>query len=537
MGRHLPRCAGMLLLAAGLAVSACQPRETARSTPAGEPRAGAPAAAPGRPEGKPGGTVTFAIAKDITLLNPLLRTNSTDQSVRELIFEALLDLDERGNSVPRLAERWEISPDGKVYTFHLRRGVKFHNGQDMTAEDAKFAIDYTLEPKNVAYGREALSLVERAEAADPHTLRIYLTEPSAAFLSILSSIQPFSVIPRGSLEEANEKPPTFPPGTGAFKFVEWQPKQRIVLERNDNYWGHKPYLERVVMRSIEDNTVRMTALRAGDVDLVERTPYEWVREIKDGKLQGIGSAEAVSAGSRHIVFNVAAPPFDNKKLRQAIAHGIDKRELLHAAYFGFGEPSDQKYPRGHTWYIDGVPAPTYDPDKARALLREAGYNGQEIPFIGRPASDETAAATTIQAQLKKFGVNVRLETLEYGAYTERQRKGEFAFMMAGTTVDPDPVPTYSRDLRTEQDLTKRGQNQAGYQNPQMDSLFLRAETELDTTKRRELMRQIVTMINDDVPNLPIGFVPRYFTFRDPVKGFTSDPEGRFMGLTNAWLDR
>jgi ABC-type transport system substrate-binding protein len=342
---HLLRPSAATLLGAALVVAACGPRESARPADAEGAQGRSESSAPARQAGKPGGTLTFAIAKDITHLNPLVRTSSTDQSVRELMFEPLLDRDERGNIVPKLAESWDVSPDSKVFTFKLRRGVKFHDGQEMTAEDALFAIDYTLDPNNGAHGREALTLVERAEVVDPYTLRFYLSQPSASFLAVLTSIQPFSVIPKGSLEEAVDKPIAFPPGTGPFKFVEWQPLQQIVLERNDDYWGEKAYLDRLILRPIADGTVRMTAVRAGDVDLVERTAYEWVREIKDGKLPGIGYAEASTAGFREIVFNVAAPPFDSKKLRQAVAHALDKREILHAAFFGFGEPGDQFYPK------------------------------------------------------------------------------------------------------------------------------------------------------------------------------------------------
>jgi ABC-type transport system substrate-binding protein len=541
--KHLLQSCSAALVAAALLLSACQPRQSAPSTAQGDQRPAAPAAQgqPAQPAGKPGGTLTVALFKDIVVLNPLLRTSSTDQSVRELIFEPLLRLDSRGAVVPGLAESWEISPDGKMYTFKLRRGVKFHNDQEMTAEDAKFAVDWTLNPRNAAYGREELALVERAETADPYTLRMYLKQPSAAFLAMLTSIKPFSVIPQGSLEDGLEKPAAFPPGTGPFKFVQWEPKQRIVLERHPDYWGEKPLVDRIIFRPIEDSSVRITALRAGDVDMVERSPYEWVREIKDGKLRGIGYAEASYAGFRHVVFNVAAPPFDNKTLRHAIAHAIDKQELLHAAYFGFGEPGDQKFPKGHTWYIDGVPSPAYDPDRARALLREAGYNGQEIPFLMEQGPEILATGTTLQAQLKKVGVNIRLDTFEQSAYADRQRRGDFAFMVAGSTNDADPSPTYTRDMRCETDLTRRGQNQAGYCDKDMDALLDRAETELDPARRREAFRQIMLKRNDDLAWFPIGFVPRYFTFRDHVKGFTTDSEGRFVhadgGLTRAWLDK
>jgi len=261
-------------------------------------------------EPKRGGTLTMAIRKDLTMMNPLVRTMSTDQSIRELIYESLLTLDEKGNLKPKLAESWKISKDGKTYTFNLRKGVKYHNGQEMTARDAKFAIDYTLNPRNGAYGRSRLTLVKGVEASDKYTLKVTLRDPSTAFLSVLTDIQAFSLIPSESLKDGIAKPDTYPPGTGPFKFVSWKPRQQIVFERNDNYWGQKPYLDRVVLRPIRNGTVRFTALRSGDVDVVERTPYEWVQQVLAGKIKGIDISKAGTAAYRQIVFNVADPPFD-----------------------------------------------------------------------------------------------------------------------------------------------------------------------------------------------------------------------------------
>lgn len=490
---------------------------------------------------KPGGTLTVAIRKDITFMNALVRTSSTDKSIRELMYESLLDIDPKGNLLPKLAESWEISKDGKVYTFRLRKGIKFHNGEEMTAEDARFAVDYTLNPKNTAYGYSRLKIVDRVEASDKYTLKFYLKAPTPAFLYVLSSIQSFSVIPNGSLEEGISKPSAFPPGTGPFKFVEWQPRQRLVFERFDNYWGSKAYVDKLVLRPIADDTVRVTALRAGDVDIVERTPYEWVKQIVEGKLKGLKYAEASSAGFRVLKFNVANPPFNNKKLRQAVAHALDKKQILHATYFGFGQPADQRYPKGHAWYFDEVRSPTYDLERAKALLKESGYKGQTIPITLRQGADQEIEATTIQAQLKKIGMNVKLDVLEYGSYVYRHRAGEFAFSPSGGSHDPDPWTTYGPEYLCPPDLKKRTVNETGYCDKEMDDLIKKAETEMDTEKRRELVRRIVQKAADDLPEMATGFVPRFFTYRDHVKGFTTDEEGSFRwsqgGLPYTWLEK
>jgi ABC-type transport system substrate-binding protein len=526
-----PLTAGLLVWA--LVIGGCRPAEPRTQAPSpSSPTAVAVA--------KPGGTLTIAVRKEITIMNPLVNTDSSDQQIRQLMFEPLLAVDQKGNLQPYLAESWTVSGDGRVYTFKLRQGVRFHNGQEMTAEDAKFAIDYTLEPKNGAFGFSRLTLVERVETPDRYTLRIALKRASPAFPSLLTEIRSFSVVPKGSLEEGVEKPGTFPAGTGPFKFAEWQPKQRLVFERFDDYWGHKAHVDKVVLLPISEDTVRFTALRAGDVDLVERTPYEWVKEIKDGRLQGIAYAEEPYGGHRRVKFNVAEPPFDNKRLRLAVAHAIDRRELLSAAFYGFGEPTDQRYPRDHAWYFEGVPSPAYDPDKARALVREAGYNGQEIDMLVVQSPTNEAEAVMLQDQLKRVGLNIRLQVLEAGTFQARTGRGEFAMMAGGGGLYPDPGSMYGVDFQCEADRKRRAANESGYCDAEMDAILRQAESEGDLQRRKAFFKQAVTKVLEDVPELYIGWVPRFWTFRDHVKGFTSGGDALMWwegGTNYTWLDR
>lgn len=490
---------------------------------------------------KRGGVLTLAIGKDITATNPLVRTISTDQSVRDLMFESLLMLDEHGNVQANLADSWEVSGGGKVYVFKLRKGVKFHNGQEMTAEDAKFTMDYVMNPKNGARGYERLSSIERVEAVDKNTLRVSLKKVSAAFLYDLSEIQAFSVIPKGSLQEGIDKPAQFPPGTGPFKFIEWQPNQRLVLERFNDYWGQKALVDRLVLKPITDTTIRMIALRAGDVDMIERVPYEWVGQIKSGKIKGLTAVDAPYAAYHQLVFNVAIPPFNNKKLRQAIAHALDKKEIVRATYFGFGTLTDQKYPPGHAWYIKGVPTPAHDLNKARTLLAESGYDGKPIDILIRQGADAETAASTIQAQLKRIGLNISIKLLEYSAQRTLIQKGTFTFDFMGSSPHPDPSTTYGVEFGCIPDLKNRSSNYSGYCDKEVDALLKKAEVELDAQKRREMFKQILTRINEDVPVIPITFVPRFFALRDYVKGFTTGEDGEFRGygagLNYTWLDK
>ena len=490
---------------------------------------------------KRGGTLTMAISKRMKLMNPLIRTSSTEGRIRALMFEPILGIDLQGKIHPHLAESWKVASDGLLYTFKLRKGVKFHNGEEMTAEDIKFAIDYTLNPKNGAYGHKDLKLVDRVEAPDRYTVKVYLKNPNPVFLTSLTSIQAFSAIPKGSLQEGVRKTTKFPPGTGPFKFGEWQPGQYITFERFDDYWGHKAFVDKVILRTLANPTVRFTALRAGDVDIVERTPYEWIRQVVEGKTEGIGIAKAPLAGARKLQFNVADPPFNNKKLRLAVAHAIDRKEILQAAYLGLAVTSDQRFPKGHVWYFEEAPSPPYDLDKAKALLKEAGYKGEAIELMGSRGDAVEIEGTAIQAQLKKIGMKVELAILERGTNLDRRRKGQFHFRMSGGRFYADPVFAYNSFL-CEKDLRKRIANDSGYCDKEFDAMLAKAEKEVNPQNRKALFRKVVRkIISEDLPILAIGFSPRFFTFRNHVKDFVTDNNGSFLwwggGLHHAWIGK
>jgi peptide/nickel transport system substrate-binding protein len=241
------------------------------------------------------------------------------------------------------------------------------------------------------------------------------------------------------------------------------------------------------------------------------------------------------------VFNAGGPPFDNKKLRQGIAHAIDKKEIIDAAFFGFGQTTDQKYPRGSKWYIEGIPTVSYDIEKARAFLREAGYNGEPITVITEAGREQEATMAAIQAQLKRVGVDVRIQVAEYGAYRQIIERGDSTFNFMGSGPHLDPGQTYGPELHCEADNRKRTSNYSGYCNREVHALLEKAETELNENARRQIYKEALTRVADDVPILPVTFVPRFFTFRDYVKGFSTDGEGHFMysggGLNYTWLDK
>jgi peptide/nickel transport system substrate-binding protein len=473
-------------------------------------------------------------------MHPFVSTGGAEQKVRDLMFESLLGLDAQSKIQANLAESWTVSDAGRLYTFTLRKGTRFHDGRELTSDDVKYAIDYTMKPNNGAYGLNLLASVDRVEADGKQVLKIFLKKANPLFISSLTEIQAFSAVPKGSLPEGATRLSRFPPGTGPFKFVEWQSGQRMILERNPDYWGHKAFLDRVILRPIGDATSRFIALQSGDIDMVEFTPYEWVKQIAEGKIKGIHAVPAPYAAFRRLVFNAAVAPFDNKKMRQAVAHAIDKRELMHAGFFGFGEPVDQRYPIGHSWHLEGIPPQARDLNKASALLKEAGYRDQPITINAYPGEHEPMAVM-LQAQLKKVGMNIQIKMLDAGAHRIGLRSGDFTFSFTGGNLEADPAVGYGESKRCEPDLKKRRANLSGHCDKEMDRLLDQAEQEQDSAKRRALIRQILMKHLDDAAEVYVGYAPRFFSMRDYVRGFSTPGDDVYRwwggGLNHTWLEK
>jgi peptide/nickel transport system substrate-binding protein len=383
-------------------------------------------------------------------------------------------------------------------------------------------------------------MVNRAEPVDRYTVRVQLNQPHAGFLAALTQIKAGIVLPKDSLEEGSRKVDVSVPGTGPFKFVEWQPNQRIVFERFDEYWGeHKAFIDRLIFKPILDDTVRLTAVRAGDLDMMRGTPYEWAKQIKEGKVKGIVGLDARFALIKRIDLNVVGSPFENKKLRLAVAHAINREEIVQGVFSGFADPKEvQNYPRYHKWYIEGVPRVSFDPEKARALLKEAGYKGERLELMLTPGSEDQNTAAVVQNQLKKVGLNVELNVLQQAAREQVVRKGQFHFTLRGNNFYPDISDSYVQDLKCEE---RRVSNQSGYCDKEMDELFDRADSELDVAKRRAIYKQILIKASEAMPVVGLVFVRKPFAFRDYVKGFVTDREGRFRsfvgGMNTIWLDK
>ena len=489
-----------------------------------------------------GGRLVFGIAKDIISLNPFYRTQSTDSFVRDLAYQALLDLDTKGQPIASLAESWSISPDGKTYRFQLRRGVKFHNDKELTAEDVKWSIEYALEPKNLATGLTLLANVQEVRAKDKYTLEILLKQPQTAFVVQLSGITPFVVVPKDSIPTGKSTLAAFPPGTGPFVFKEYKVGREIVFSRNKNYWRKGlPYLDEIVLKPVEDDQVRFISLRSSDLDMIERTPYAFVKKVISGEITGLRSAEARYAGFRRLVFNVTEFPFNNIKLRRAALNALDARQFLQGAHWGFGEPATVwGIPKTSPWFVPDLPEIKRDPAKVKELLKEAGVGADfEVVMVARIGEEEENQI--IQQQLTSAGIKTRIDYLEAAKYVNLRRNGQFMMVLSGAEPVVDPGDSYPFRFGCDEPRKSKTRilNYSGYCNEEFDRLVQEAGRISDFKKRYELYAKAIRIIHQDVPETPFVFTPRFFTFHQKVRGFEAEVSDRWNsttgGLLKVWI--
>ncbi len=489
---------------------------------------------------KYGGTLTLGMYSDIQ--NPDLHrtTGNPTSQMGILIAEGLVEYDEQCNAVPGVAESWKANEDATEYTFFLRKGIRFHNGRELTAEDVKKSSEHIANPKTRSPRAGGFKSVDRIEAVDTHTVKFYLKGPDAAFPDALVSLIAFI-----TAEESFEAKPPRPIGTGPFEFVEWQPRQYVKLKRFKNYWkkdkdGNRlPYVDEVILKPIVDDTVRYTMLRTGDVDWIFELPFEQVPELTKKTPPGI--VTAIKGGVRwfFLMFQTQRGPLKDVRVRQAIASALDKKAIMDGLTWGIATPEAQPYFRGSEWYFP-IKDPYAKPDleKARRLLREAGYEkGVQLVTIVRNETVIMNLATLAQAQLKKAAIDLKLELIDRATHTARQEKGDWDVNPGHLAFysDPDNIYgdyMYGKSLRS---------NYGRYNNPEYDKLMEEGRRISDTAKRKEIYRKGLEILTRDVPYVFLGHLPVAQASRSRLKNMKTNCRGDVRwsggGADHAWIER
>src|SRR5688572_13710265 len=482
---------------------------------------------------QPAGTLVVGLVAEPVNLDPAQVTDLNSNRVGRRVVETLVTFpDESTQIVPGLAESWTISKDGLQYTFKLRSGIKFHDGTPLTAEAVKFSIERQINPEHPAhklgkypFANFFFGNVKAVEALSDERVAFLLKEPRASFLAILTAGAASIVSPTAVMKFGPDYP-LQPVGTGPFKFGSWDRGQRVVLEKNPAYWKFPVKLDRVIYRPIVEDQARLTELLTGTLDVIVGVPPDFVGQLESGGKVGV--LKQVGAHVWYLGINNQKKPFDDKRVRQALNYAVNKDAIVRDVLKGTGTPS-----RGpvlpNTWAADPtLKAYPYDPDRAKKLLAEAGYpNGFSttlwVPESGSGMQSPVAMSTVMQSNLKSVGVNVTLQTMEWGAFLAKLRSKEqelFALSWMAGTEDPDMV---MYPLLHSSQWTPNGPNRALYKNPKFDDLLQQARLTTDQAGRASLYREAQRILVDDAPWIFVDHEIQIAALARRVQGFKLHP--------------
>ena len=469
-------------------------------------------------------TATAAQARDVTVglqlepphLDPTsAAAGAIDQVLYSNVFEGLTRFSSDGSVIPRLAESWEISEDGKTYTFKLRSGVSFHDGTALDAGDVVFSLDRARAEDSTNAQKALFANIETVSAVDDSTVTVTLAKPQGNFLFNMAWGDAVIVAP-----ESIEGIKSNPVGTGAFTFTDWKQGDSITLTRNEGYWGEAAKLDGATFKFISDPTAAFAAMMAEDIDAFYGYPApenlaQFEANPRFTVLAGNTEGETILA------INNKLPPFDNKLVRQAVAHAIDRSAIIDGAMFGYGTPIGSHFAPHHPAYVDLTGNSLYDPEKAKALLAEAGFeDGFSTTLKLPPPSYARRGGEIIAAQLREVGIETEITNLEWAQWLEQAFKGYDFGMTIVSHTEPMDIGIYARPDYYFQ-----------YDNPAFQDLIADLDVENDPARRTELMQQAQKIISEDYVNGYLFQLALTSVVRADLQGIWADAPTQAVDLT------
>jgi len=457
-----------------------------------------------------GGTLKI-IYSEPTHLNPAIVSGTPTGLPGTQLFAGLVQFDDKFQPRPYLAQKWEVSPDGRTYTFHLLKGATFHDGKPITSTDVAFSLETV--SKNHPFGVAMFRAVEKIDTSNPHVVVFNLKHPYPAFLAathpLLLPIIPKHVYGEGEIRKnpANIKPV----GSGPFKFVEWKKGQYIILERYENFFRKgRPYLDRIIIEFVTDPAARTVTLETGATHFI---PYSYIGSPEDAfRLEKMPHLTMTKKGFEAIgarawlAINLRKPPLDNIKVRKAIAHAIDKEFIAKEIVMGFGTPAVGPFRYTNPFFNSTLPKYDYNLNKANQLLDEAGYKQKadgtrfnlNIDWI--PGTPNQSTCEYLKEQLKKIGINATLRpSPDFPSWAGKISKWDFDINLDVVFDYPDPVIGIERMYISKNIKNLIWTNTMGYNNPEVDHLFAEAQNEQNFEKRKKIYHRVQEILVDELP--------------------------------------
>ncbi|MCK3657636.1 peptide transporter [Pasteurellaceae bacterium Pebbles2] len=496
-------------------------------------------------------TLVYCSEASPSHFNPQLVTDGASlDATGQQIYNRLTTFEAGGTKViPSLAESWTISDDGKTYTFKLRQGVKFHStknfkpSREMNADDVLFSFNRQLDPNhpyhkvsggNYEYfiGMDMQNIIDKVEKLDDHTVKISLKVPNAPFLAnlgmdfaaIFSAEYADAMLKAGTPEKVDNEPV----GTGPFEFVSYQKNSTIRYKAFENYWEGKTPIDRLVFAITPDASVRYAKLQKGECHVM---PYPNPADIEKMRTDpALNLLDQAGLNVGYLNFNVQKAPFDNVKVRQALNYAVNKKAILDAVYQGSGQVAKNPIPPTMWGYNDEVKDYEYDPEKAKALLKEAGFeNGFETDIWAMPVSrpynpNARRMAELIQADWEKVGVKAKIVSYEWGEYLKRMRNGDHTTGMMGWTGDNGDPDNFLNTLLSCS-AVEQGSNYAKFCNKDFDALVVKASQISSQEERTALYKQAQQLFREQSPWINIAHSTTYVPVRKEVKNYVVNPFG------------
>ena len=473
-------------------------------------------------------TLVVAMKSDPKTLDPQKSIDTMSNKSLDLIYDSLFDFDENLNVVPSLAESWE-RVDEYSMIFHLKKGVKFHNGDEMKAEDVKFTLDRARVSPQTLYLYKPISEVT---VIDDYTVKVTTDTPFGALLQNLAAIQG-GIVSKRAVEAAGENYVNHPIGTGQYKFKEWAPGSKIVFEAFEDSYVGAPKIKEITFKTVPEVSNRMIALETGEADIAFDIGLMDKDAVKNHK--NLELLEVESPSILYLGFDQTNPKYQNKKLRQAIAYAIDNNVFVDAIFRGSAVAADSPMAKASPAYNPNVKRYDQDIEKAKELLKEAGYpDGLDIQLWVMDDGPRVDMCVIIQDQLKAVGINAEIKVFEFGAYVSKTAlpDKELYFLSWNSSGDGD-ASLYPLFHSTQHGAPG---NRSFYSNPEVDALLDRARTSVDQDERTALYKEVQEILQEDLPHYTLVYPKLNLAKSTKVKGMIFKKNG-YTDLTQAYVEK
>lgn len=486
--------------------------------------------------------VVTAVKSDIETAD--VHKTTRDYMVPLNIYDRLVEFKVENNSseiVPSLAEKWDISEDGLKYTFKLREGVKFHNGEEFKSDDVVYSLTRIMSVKGAVnggfmdriLGADALmegtaTELEGVKAIDDYTVEITLQNPYAGFLSCLAS-SPVCMMDKKSTEEAGDDfgiKPELTVGTGPYKFVKWEQNNAVYLQKNEEYWGKKAENDGVIIKVVPDTETQNMLYKGGELDILDMDSLiEYIPEYKESYKDNLTSTPRV--GVTYFTLNQNIKPLDDVNVRRAIGMAINRQDLVDYIYGGIARLEEGIFPTGLIGHNNNPVKLEYNPEKAKELLKEAGYeNGFDMEIALDSASTDTTVASVenIAEQLKQIGINASIKKYDHAVWLSTRNAGELGSYLSIWTADyNDPDNFIYTFFGNEENTKLRSLN---YKDKEVMQRVTDARSIIDQDKRMEEYKELEKkIVADDMAWVPMFSREHYFALSDRISGFVPNWAG------------